>query len=63
MSKNVLEDDREKVKAVQNFPVPRNQIDVKSLVGLCSYFRRYIENFAKIARPLQKSSETKSSFT
>ena len=63
VSKNRLEADPEKVKAVQNFPVPQNQTDVKSFLGLCSYYRRYIKNFAMIARPLDKASETKSSFT
>ena len=58
-----MEADPEKVKAVQNFPVPQNQTDVKSFLGLCSYYRRYIKNFAMIARPLHKASETKSSFT
>ena len=58
-----LEADPEKVKAVQSFPVPQNQTDVKSFLGLCSYYRRYIKNFAMIARPLHKASETKSSFT
>ena len=52
-----------KVKAVQNFPPPQNQADVKSFLGICSYYRRYIENFAMITRPLLKASETKSSFT
>ena len=62
ISRNGLEADPEKVKAVQNFPVPQNQTDVKSFLGLCSYYRRYIKNFATIARPLHKASETKSSF-
>ena len=52
-----------KVKAVQNFPPPQNQGDVKSFLGIFSYYRRYIENFAMITRPLHKASETKSSFT
>ena len=58
-----MEPDPEKVKAVQIFPVPQNQTDVKSFLGFCSYYRRYIKNFAMIARPLHKASETKSSFT
>ena len=62
ISRNGLEADPGKVKAVQNFPVPQNQTDVKSFLGLCSYYRRYIKNFATIARPLHKASETKSSF-
>ena len=63
ISKDGLEADPKKVKAVQNFPVPQNQTDVKSFLGLCSYHRRYIKNFAMIARPLHKASETKNSFT
>ena len=58
-----LKADPEKVKAVQNFPVPQKQTDVKSFLGLCSYYRGYIKNFAMIARPLHKASETKSSLT
>ena len=63
MSKNELEADPEKVKAVQNFPVPQNQKDVKSFLGLCSYYRRYTKKFAMIARTLHKASDTKSSIT
>ena len=63
ISKNGLEADPEKIKAVQNFPVPQNQTDVESFLGLCPYYRRYIKNFATIARPLHKASETKSSFS
>ena len=63
ISKNGLKADPEKVEAVQNFPVPQNQTDVKSFLGLCSYYRQYVKNFAMIAQPLHKASETKSSFT
>ena len=63
ISKIGLEADLEKVKAVQNFPVPQNQTNVKSFLRLRSYYRRYIKNFAMIARPLHKASETKSSFS
>ena len=40
ISKNGLQADPEKAKAVQNFPVPQNQTVVKSFLGLCSFFRR-----------------------
>ena len=39
ISKNGLEVDPEKVKAIQNFPVPQNQTDIKSFSGLCSFYR------------------------
>jgi len=47
----------EKVKAVRNFPQPKCRRDVLSLVALCSYYRRFICNFAKIAKPLHKLTE------
>ena len=63
ISRKGLEADPAKVKAVQNFPVSKNQTDVESFFGLCSYYIRYDENFALIARPLHKAGETRSSFT
>ena len=58
-----MEADPENVKANQNFPAPQNQADVKSFLGLCSYYRRCIINFSMIARPLHKARESNSSFT
>ena len=57
-----MEADAEKIEAVQMFPIPQNQTDVKSFLGICSCFRQYNTNFAIIARTLHKISETKSSF-
>lgn len=41
-----------KTEAIANFPEPRSIKQVHSFVGLTSYFRKYIENYAIIARPL-----------
>lgn len=46
--------DPAKVAAVREWPVPRNQTEVQSFVGLASYYRRFVKGFADIARPLHQ---------
>ena len=43
---------REKVKGVLNWPVPRNVKEVQKFLGLANYYRRFIKDFAKLAVPL-----------
>lgn len=43
---------KEKTKAVDSFPTPRNVREVRQFIGLAGYFRKFIRNFASIARPL-----------
>ena len=62
ISKNGLEADPDKIAAVKKFPIPTNPTEVKSFLGLCSYYRRYVQNFAEIARPLHKASEVTANF-
>ena len=40
------------VEAVRDFPVPKAVHDVRRFLGMASYYRRFIYNFARIAAPL-----------
>ena len=54
--------DPEKVRAVQDWPVPTAVGELRSFLGLCSYYRRYVRNFSTIARPLHRLTEKGSDF-
>ena len=42
----------EKVDKVRDWPVPKTSKEVHSFIGLASYYRRFIPNFAKWLKPL-----------
>ena len=44
--------DPKKVSAVQSWPVPQNVHDVRSFLGLCNYFRKFIDHYSEKAVPL-----------
>ncbi|PNF43128.1 hypothetical protein B7P43_G18013 [Cryptotermes secundus] len=44
--------DKEKIKAVTDFPIPQSQKDIKSFLGLAGYYRKFIVDFSSFARPL-----------
>ena len=48
----------DKVESIRNFPVPKNAKEVNSFLGLCSYYRKFINKFAEISRPLDHLRKT-----
>lgn len=41
----------EKLKAVEEYPVPKNVKQIKQFLGLVGYYRRFIKNFSELAQP------------
>ncbi len=44
----------EKLQGIRDFPVPTSVSTLKSFIGTCSYYRRFIKDFATLASPLNK---------
>ena len=44
--------DPDKISAVMDWPTPKTVRDVRSFLGLASYYRRFVKGFSSIARPL-----------
>ena len=62
VSEEEISTDPGKVSAVTDWPRPTNVKGVRSFVGFCSYYRRFIKGFAKIAKPLHRLTEKGQSF-
>lgn len=44
--------DPNKLKCIREYARSKNPKDIKSFLGLLNYYRRFVDNFAKIAKPL-----------
>ncbi|GJX02386.1 putative reverse transcriptase domain-containing protein [Tanacetum coccineum] len=47
-----LPKEENKVESVKNWKTPKSPTEIRLFLGLTGYYRRFIENFSKIAKPL-----------
>jgi len=49
---NRIEMEKKKVDRVLSWPEPKNMKDVRKFLDLTNYYRRFIKDFAQVARPM-----------
>ncbi|KAG6438737.1 hypothetical protein O3G_MSEX000180 [Manduca sexta] len=59
IDKDGLRTDPDKVSAIINFPRPRKITDLKRFIGIASWYRRFVKDFATIAAPLHNLTKGK----
>ena len=52
VSSEVLEIEKQKVRAIKDWPKPSSVKEIQSFLGLVNYYRRFIRHVAEISRPL-----------
>jgi len=53
ISKEGIKIDPERIEAIQKIPLPHNLKSLQSFLGKINFIRRFIPNYAEIARPIQ----------
>jgi hypothetical protein len=49
----------EKVKAIQDWPVPQKVKDIQSFLGFCNFYHRFIPSYSNITIPLTRLTRSK----
>lgn len=52
VSEEGIKTDPEKIRALKDWPVPKSVKDVRKFLGFTGYYRRFIQGFSAIVRPL-----------
>ena len=46
--------DPEKVEEIMNWEIPKSVFEIRSFLGLAGYYRRFIEDFSRLAAPMTR---------
>ena len=49
-----MKTDPKKLEAVREWAIPKNKKELQVFIGSLNYYRRFIRDFSKIARPLHQ---------
>jgi hypothetical protein len=59
---NGVKTDPRKIECIKQWPTPKNVSEVRSFLGLCSYYRKFIMGYSHLARSLIKLTEKNTRF-
>ena len=62
ISKDGIRMDPDKLRVINEWPTPTNLHELRSFIGMCSYYRRFIEKFLVLAGPLHDLTKKKVQF-
>jgi len=62
VSSKGIQADKEKVKAIQEWPTPKNVSEVRSFQSLVSFYKRFVKDFSTLASPLNELVKKNISF-
>nr|GFC88985.1 putative reverse transcriptase domain-containing protein [Tanacetum cinerariifolium] len=51
-----------KIESIKDWVSPKSTTEIRQFLGLAGYYRRYIEGFLKIAKPMTKLTQKKIKF-
>ena len=57
ISSEGVQTDPAKIQTIKEWPKPINTEEVQRFLGLCTYYRRFVKDFSKIASPLYKLTQ------
>jgi len=63
ISENKVQMDEEKLSRVLEWPVPTKVKQVQAFLGFVNFYRRFIENFTKMSKPLSDLTKKDSTWT
>jgi hypothetical protein len=43
---------QEKIRAILDWPTPKNLMELRGFFGICSYYRRFVKGFSQLGAPL-----------
>ena len=52
----------EKVEAVMNWERPKSVFEIRSFLGLAGYYRRFVEDFSRLAAPMTRLTRKRVKF-